>query len=180
MEPRLRWALNANICPFFIRDMRKEFPDYDLFCLDADALMLKKPELLIDAPRGYDFGAVFFHNQYYEFNQLCGGGLYFASTDKANELLDRWCEAQEWRNKELRDGIYKLPTIFPQDQETLQTLLQTIPDLKWIEFPPEYGYIEPTPSGKAVMPKVEDPVIVHTQASRTHRKKNPSKGAGNV
>ena len=172
MDTKLRWALNANICPFFMKEMRLKYPGYDLFYLDVDATMVEKPRIFLDQPRNYDFGAVFINNPA-GFNQLCGGGLYFAATKEANELLDRWIEVQTWRNKELKEGIYRLPCILPQDQEILQTTLLTIPDLRWVSLPPEYGYIEPRGGRKKVnvMPAVKEPVIIHHQASRINRGK---------
>lgn len=167
-DSKLQWAMNANICPFFIKQIREKYPDTDLFCIDADAQMLRRPDLFLDHPRDYDFGAVFIENKYQNIRQLCGGGLYFAATEKANDLLDRWTEIQKWRNEELLDGIYRLPCIFPQDQESLQTAYQIISELKWIELPHEYGYIE-SYSSKQIMPPVSNPVIIHSQESRIKR-----------
>ena len=170
----LEWSLNANICPFFIQQMREKHPEKDLFSIDVDAEILRRPDLLLDHPRNYDFGAVFIYNNYYKFRQLCGGGLYFAASKMADKLLDEWCEVQTWRNKEIQDGIYRLPNIFPMEQETLQVIFLTVPDLEWVELPPEYGYIEPFSKGnkspKHIMPVVENPVIIHYQASRTNRR----------
>jgi hypothetical protein len=169
-NPLLRWALDANICPRFIKKMRRRFPNKDLFCVDVDAEMLNRPKLFLDHPRDYDFGAVFINNFYHRFKQLCGGSLYFAATKNADNLLDRWIEVQAWRNKELEDGIYKFPYVFSQDQGTLQAVLPTIPNLKWVELPLEYGYIIPTTTGKDIVPPIEQPVIRHLQASRTNRR----------
>lgn len=172
MDTQLRWSLNANICPFFMKDMRKKYPGVDLFYLDVDATMEHRPELFLDYPRDYDFAAVFFDSKCRN-HQLCGGGLYFADTTVANSLLDRWAQVQRWRNQELKDGVYRQPCAFPQDQETLQGILPIAADLRWMELPKEYGYIKPLSSGRPVMSVIADPIIVHHQASRKNKlKKN--------
>lgn len=166
---RLQWALNANICPAFVKKMRKKFHDYDLFCLDVDAEMLHMPELLLDNSVGFDFGAVFINNCN-GFWQMCGGGLYFAASKKANELIDKWVLYQSWRNDDLRKDYYKPPYLLACDQETLQAVIPLISDLSWVEFPEEYGYIIPTSKGRAIMQHIENPVIKHYQASRINRR----------
>ena len=170
MKAPLPWAMNCSQCGPFLREMRDEFPLDDLLYLDADAVMVRYPHLFFDFPRNYDF-AVPFITAGKAVHQLSSNTLYFAASENATRLLDKWCEEQEKRNIVTLKSHFKPPFFAMWDQNTLQDVLLRVPGLRWIELPWEYGKITPTPKGEELMPSVdpEQIVIEQYQASRWNK-----------
>lgn len=170
MKPPMPWVINCAQCGPFIRDMRKEYPDRDLFYLDADAVVLRYPTFFQRYPRNYDFASVFI-TAGRAVHRLTSNALYFGATEKADALLDRWCAEQEKRNRLMCKGHFRPSYKWVWDQRVLQEVLHLVPGLRWIELPWAYAKITVTPRGDELMPSVhpDEIVIEQHQASRWNK-----------
>jgi len=119
--------------------------------LDVDARIYKYPHLL---RRIYCDIGVYYHQGRAQ-KGLFSSLIYLTYNDKVLELLDRWIK----RNSE---GV---PI---SEQHNLEL---SITDEEVFLFPHEYCKIDNTPYQWNPILHVEDPVIEHFQASRTHRRR---------
>lgn len=149
------WYKNTQYKPTFLMSMLDKFPDIDAFIyIDVDAVIKRFP-ILFDRLENYpdiQFAAhILDHTKYRRKNhppELLSGTLYMKNTQYVREVLERWQEAcssdsQIW------------------DQRALALVLS---ENQYFNLPEEYCTIFD------YMCTVQNPVIVHYQASRKHKK----------
>jgi hypothetical protein len=163
------WARNTQIKADFI--LEKLLENDSVVWTDADSRIKKYPELFDSLDQlEYDVGFFFISNQHVpEFKlpehsildnslvesqgYLQSGTMYFKNTVNTIKLLNKWIEL----NKEDSSQW---------DQWTLQKALNTCPEIKLYELPPEYVWIDNT--SRAIYGSLS-PVVYHTQASRRYK-----------
>ena len=134
------WVHNCAMKPAFIRDRMQDYPGKPIVWLDADARVRQKPELF-DAMANVDLACHYRHGV-----ELLSGTLYLGATPGAKVLVDAWCAAQL-----LEPWVW--------DQRILQRVVESSPDVVVRELPASYVRVFDDP-------KMGEPVIEHTQASR--------------
>lgn len=119
----------------------------DVVWLDADAVMCKRPTIFENF-KG-DFGA---HVRDFRWrkNELLGGTMYFADTDKTRKFVDEWIFLNNNTPKQRLS------------QWVIPTALKRVP-LEFVNLPASYCQIFD------LMKECGEPTILHTQASRKFR-----------
>jgi len=151
------WARATQYKAEYIRTMQRLYPDRPLVWLDADARVLQRPRL-------FDWLRCDLAGHWYRNKEFLSGTVYFAPGKVAREIVERWVI----RNSALPHGRCA-------DQRNLYEVLKTRQDVRIVNLPPEYTWIDAGSgndlSGRAYGCRY--PVIVHMQASR--RLKNPKR-----
>lgn len=159
IENKGDWYANTSYKPTFILNaIRKCESAYDsVVFLDADAKVLKYPQLFEDIPEEYDIAL---HHLSWEIwygykgdntKELLSGTVFFRINDKVKNLIKDWAnEAEKSREWE---------------QKVLAKVLLRHPEIKVYPLPIEYIYINSLPDDRPPLVKC-DPVIVHYQLSR--------------
>lgn len=133
------WVENTWQKPTFILECLERF-DRPLLWVDADGIVLKKPELKLDCDIG-----VYFNN--YEDRHARNATIYIEPTPAAKKFLCEWAAACQGPD---------------HDQTIMNWVLQRPPVCKVGHLPLEYTHIfdrDPIP--------IEQSVVLHFQASRT-------------
>lgn len=145
------WERNCGHKPEFLAGLRVEYPGIPLVWVDADARVIRRPELFDGLTA--DFAAHWLGS-----TELLSGTLYFADTRAGNELLSAWA-----------DACRKAPGDW--DQLVLQRTMHAVPGLTIEQLPPEYTWIDGggDPDISEHHYGKREPVIVHGQASRRLR-----------
>jgi hypothetical protein len=120
--------------------------------VDADAIVIQRPEALLTMPAGVDLAAVRFATD----QHLLSGTVYFSGSPKCMEVVKRW-----------NDLNAKYPDYLPDgrpawDQRTLDMALMTTPGVRFLGLPQEYTWIIEI-TQKAIPDLV--PVIMHTRGA---------------
>lgn len=141
------WELNCNAKAEFIRRKLESHPDRSIIWLDADARVIKKPEMFWSMAEEElcDFGA-----HYRRGEGLLSGTLYFANNSDTLAFVEKWALLCE-----------KNPTRW--DQKNLTIAYEKTPSIVRHNFDVEYCYIDKRHQHE--YPSIE-PVILHRQASR--------------
>jgi hypothetical protein len=142
VQDRGQWVLNCGLKPWFIAEMRRQYPNRPLVYLDADARVRQRPSLF-DVLSDIDLGV------HYRRAELLSGTLYIGATEAATDLVDRWA-------KECRAH----PSQW--DQRVLQRLVDDDDELDVYSLPASYVRILDADD----MGPIDDAVIWHGQASR--------------
>lgn len=155
------WTKNVAQKPNIILEVLNDSEeDEAIVFIDADATVERYPQLFHDIPDEYDIA---FHtldwNTWYRnksnVKELLTGTMYFRNRIAVKELCAEWyAKAQDGHRWE---------------QQILEEIIQKYP-LKIYNLPIEYCYIKTLPNGKEPYVKVDQPVILHHQASRTLKK----------
>jgi len=145
------WLENTSYKPTFIKEMLQKH-HHDIVYTDIDSVFMQYPTLFDEMPLGTIIGVHLYDRSLYlpfrKREEVLSGTIFFKSHPKALEIVEQWEEEctiyiREW------------------DQRTLQRVLN--------------GQFYPLPANYCVifdvMADVENPVIVHSQASRKVRKK---------
>jgi len=141
------WRANSNYSVQLIEEALKKYPTRSILKTDADAIFCERPVLFEQDNFDYDFAACWQDFKYRK-NELLGGTLYFANTEPAKELVQRW-----------KVKVEHGPT--QRNPELLHAAIQEMgSNLRWNNIPPEYCKIFD------IMRRVRHPVIEHFQASR--------------
>lgn len=169
--PPMPWVLNCAKCAEFCLDMFEKYPGKNIFYLDADADMIRFPELLIspDLPK-FDIAAPII-SKTTGVRELISNSLIFRRTKGARKILKAWKKEQERRVKYMLAGYYSEPFGAAWDQRVLQNVLEGKPEVSFFELPWEYAKIAPK-MGREIMVGVdpEKVVIVQKQVSRKNRR----------
>ena len=151
------WRANSNYSVWLIEKMLEKYPDRSILKTDADAVFRQKPDIFTRNDFDADFACCWFQWPSRK-RELLGGTLYFANTENARLLVQRWkekCIAQpRSRNPDLLDDAVK----------------EMKDVIKVMELPPQYCKIFD------LMRQVQNPIIEHFQASRRFRKEIDRKG----
>ena len=169
--PPMPWVLNCAQCADFCLDMFEKYPGKNIFYLDADAEMLRFPELLIspDLPK-FDLAAPIV-SKTTGVRELVSNSLIFRRSKGARKVLKAWKVEQEKRIKHMLTGYYSEPYVAAWDQRVLQDVLTGMPDITFFSLPWEYAKIAPK-MGREIMVGVdpEKVVIAQKQVSRKNRR----------
>ena len=156
------WVLNCAQCAEFCLEQFEANPERSIFYLDADAEMLRQPELLLSPflPE-FDVGVNMGHGK-----RVNSGTLIFRRTENARKVLLAWVEEQKFQTQKMLQGAYSKPYREAWDQQTLQNVLERL-KVEVLDLPWQYCSILPKdaetiPSGT---------VIIQYQASRETRYK---------
>jgi hypothetical protein len=142
MPDRGAWNLNVQHKPDFLLDVMKANPWHDgVAWIDCDAIVHKKPELLMNEPlfdvACYQDGAVIY-----------GALLYFRNNDIGKKALLNWSE-QTKRNPGTENRL------------NFMAAIRALPEVKLNnKLPAEYCYV------KRFHPQVTEPVIESLMISR--------------
>ena len=140
------WTANCALKPeLILRAMVDLHPDENIFYVDADAEFARFPELFADMERYYSYLVP----KWNKTGEILSGSLYFRNCAQSKELLEMWIKMQtddEW------------------DQKVLARVLNARDWQNGDYLPLEYCKIFDN------MDEIEDPVIVHNQASRRFKK----------
>jgi hypothetical protein len=158
IEDQGDWWANTHYKATFVKEMLEKHDDSILY-VDADAVILRQPELLSQltdcdiAIRYQDFD--------YRKNECLSGTVFFNNTEKTMELVEQWLY-QNTQHGGKKGGGYE-----GYEQVNLDRAIQSIDNLNLYILPPEYTFIHDTM--RKMYPDA-DPIIEHYQASRKHRK----------
>jgi hypothetical protein len=151
--------------------MFEKHPGKNIFYLDADADMIRFPELLIspDLPK-FDLAAPIVPKTTGVL-ELISNSLIFRRTKGARKILKAWKKEQEKRVKYMLAGYYSEPFGAAWDQKVLQDVLTGMPEISFFQLPWEYAKIAPK-MGREIMVGVdpEKVVIAQRQVSRKNRR----------
>ena len=149
------WNKNCNYKPTFLKQMMKEYFPLSIVYVDCDAEFVRHPILFdsLDCNIGLfelDKRKYYPQREYkkgVEYKETCSGTIFLNNNLKVMSLLDLWeRECEEHRGQ--------------WDQRNLQNVICN----DFYRLPPEYCCIDGT------MNMIQNPVIVHHQASRKVRK----------
>jgi hypothetical protein len=148
------WARATQYKAEFLRRMQLEHPDRPIVWLDADARVVRRPLL-------FDCLDCHFAGHWYRQRELLSGTLYFAPGRTTQHLVEEWIES----NRRHSGGRCA-------DQRNLQELVSRRRDLRIVNLPAEYAWID-AGSGNDLSSRAygrRHPVIVQVQASRRLKK----------
>ena len=161
--PPMPWVLNCAQCAEFCLDMYKRFSDRHIFYLDADAEMLRFPELLISSYLpDFDIGVHLSCGG----TQVNSGSIIFRRTPGTEKVLIAWKKEQEKRCQKMITGAYSKPYREAWDQRVLQDVLKQ-EEIEVLNLPWQYCGITTKEDSKVP----EGAVIAQYQASRETRYK---------
>lgn len=155
------WSKNTSYKPTFIKKMMLRHRDKNIVFLDADAEVLKYPELFDRIPENCNIAVhlldrdAWYNRKADGREELLSGTLFIRNCPRSLELVDHWirmCAArpEQWEQKMLQEVIVG-------NNEPIY------------ELPLSYCYIKTLPGGGEPHVKCSDPVIVHNQVSRELR-----------
>ena len=106
------WTKNTMVKAELFQEAMKKYPDKDIIWLDADAVIMQKPELFFEL-ENHDFDiCCHYLKTHYNPNELLSGTLAFRNNETTRQLVDDWVSDKEvnWDQKKLQklvDGKYK-------------------------------------------------------------------------
>lgn len=150
------WQKNTQLKAKIVRDLLTTFPERRCIYLDADSLVLRRPELFWTLPAGIDMAAILFAGRI-----LASGVVMFgpASTTRSLELVERWINICERYPDKLPDGRDAW------DQRCLQAALEMMQSRGRANFSPlpqEYNYIQEL--SEEAYPNLQ-PIILSTRGA---------------
>jgi len=158
------WIINSRQRPLYIKEAMKMFPGENIVWIDADAKILKYPELLFRIPETYDIGVNYLKwKEHYgrpeDKNkiEILDGTSYYKNSPSMLLFIDEWIERSVKVEKNHRHVLGQM--IDEQKDKTLNLFL----------IPREYCYIVSKPDGTQPKIPLNNPTIAHYQASRQAR-----------
>jgi len=162
---RGNWRKNAVLKPSVIKHFLDN-SERDLIWVDADATIEQKPVLLYHIPEEYDMAL---HWLDWELHygrkgdagksELISGTIFIRNNKKMKDFLTLWCEETDKR-------AFSFSTL---EQGVLEQLIKKS-DLKIMDLPRGYCYINSLPNGHPPAVEIKHPIIVHHQVSREYKK----------
>jgi len=155
------WQKNTALKSKIIKQMLLKYKEAVCF-LDSDAVIEKKPDLLLSIPKNIDIA-------YHEFNwyghwrgqwdnttkmELLSGTMVFNYNARVLGLLDEWIEK-----------VYENLNIW--EQKVLEQIVYARQDLNIYKLPASYCCV--LMQDYTIPAYIKEPVIVHHQASRKYR-----------
>lgn len=139
------WEANTRIKPEFLLHCLDKFPDKDVLYLDADSVMKKFPDLLVNF--NGDIGVYASDTRQGFTHSYLTGTLFLTNNDCVRRFLHRWIESQGAKATDV-------------DQDGFQKAVQWSTDVRVVSLPASYTKIfdRSDMGGEAV--------IEHYQASR--------------
>lgn len=130
--------------------------DRSLLFLDADATIEEYPRIFDELECDIAFHRLDWDSWYKNnthIKELLSGTLYLKNNEKVRNLVNQWHE------EAIKTTIW--------EQKILEKLIGENKELTIQELMIEYCYIKTLPNGSEPHVKVEHPIIIHHQASRT-------------
>uniref|UniRef100_A0A6M3KGG2 Putative nucleotide-diphospho-sugar transferase n=1 Tax=viral metagenome TaxID=1070528 RepID=A0A6M3KGG2_9ZZZZ len=155
------WLKNVAEKPAVAYRALEKYPSKNIILLDADSEILEYPKLFNEIPEEYDLACHFLEwESWYGYKgdktkELLSGTMFLRNNDKIKELCKQWYDRannnHEWEQKSLASVIVNS-------------------EVKIFSLPLSYCYIKTLPSGEEPIVKIDNPTIVHFQASRRYKK----------
>lgn len=164
------WQKNTQYKSHFVEDMLIEHAPHPIVYCDVDAEFRHCPTLLFKLPAsGIDIAACKHGG-----HELLSGTVFFSNSECCMQVVARWQQLCHTYPERFPGGL--LPH-FPKgdiawDQRMLdlairQLIKENVP-VNFQVMPPEYCFIFDISAAK--YPEINDPIIVHTAASRAYKK----------
>jgi hypothetical protein len=158
------WQRNTLFKPTFVKHMLEMHPDKNVVFLDADAEILKYPELFDKIPEDCNLAVHYldrdkwYNRNFGEPRELLSGTLFVQNTPEAKCIVEMWEQAC---------SSHKMVW----EQYLLQATVEKH-HIKVYELPVEYAWIKTLPNGDTPFVKPNGDIIIrHNQVSRTLKKK---------
>jgi hypothetical protein len=155
------WQLNTGYKSKFIKEMLLKHKEPVVF-LDCDASIVIYPELLYNIPKDIDLG--FFHFNWFGHwrgqwentskIELLSGTMYWDYNEKVLKLIDEWIS-------KIDENVNRW------EQKVLEEIVFARTDLNIYKLPAEYCCV--LMQNNTIPKYINDPVIIHHQASRLYR-----------
>ena len=158
IEPAKDWyAATAQKCDIILKLLKCQ---EDIVILDADAEIVKFPQLFFDIPKSYDMACHYLdwgvqYNKPRDKKELLSGTMLWRNRDISIKVLETW-KAEVDKNAHL------------WEQRALDKVLNRGTKLNIYELPYEYCSIR---RKDGTIP-CENPVIIHNQVSRQYKRRN--------
>lgn len=162
MENRGSWLRNVAQKPLTILHTMEKFLSYNVVALDSDCEVLEFPKLFTEIPEEYDIALhILDHDSWYghtnHVKEILSGTVWIRNNEKMRQFVKEWYLLAD--------------TADIWEQKCLFKLLESKKDLiKIFELPIEYCYISSLPNNQSPLVTVNNPIIVHHQASRRYKK----------
>lgn len=164
MDAKNNWIQNTNLKAIVVDQALAEI-ESDILVVDADCKINQYPKLLDKIPLKYDIGLFYLSwKEWYghetDKKELCSGTIFLRNRVNTKKLIQDWKTLTEKNNNKL------------SDQRFLELALKLNPNLNIYNLPYEYCWINSLPDGsEPKVPRPENVIIEHFQASRTLRSK---------
>ena len=134
----------------FIRDMQHAHPDRRIVWIDSDARVIQRPRM-------FDWLSCDVAAHWYRGREMLAGTLFFAPGKAGRSVVTAWIERNRAQPNRLR-----------VDQPNLMDVIEARRDLRIVNLPPEYAWIDAGSGNDLSMRGYgrRHPVIQHRQASR--------------
>lgn len=142
------WFKNCALKPKIIKRALEELQE-DVLYLDSDARILRTLPLIESNVPGFCVWDAPWRPQ-----ELLSGTIYFPNTQLSHEIIDEWIEAQN--NPNWKEILHQ------------RKLEKIVKDKAHIKLDHDWVNIAGKRPGSYML-KTENPIILHTQASRRHR-----------
>lgn len=159
------WKANSRQRPLRIKEAMEMFPGENILWVDADARILKYPEVLFHIPQSCHLGVNYLqYSDHYgrptdgDKVEILDGTSYYKNDYGIKPFIEEWIERSVIAEKNHRHVLKEM--IDEQIDEELNLFL----------IPREYCYIACKPDGSAPAVPIDNPAIIHYQASRLARK----------
>lgn len=160
VDDRRSWLGNIAWKPRILQQKLIQHAGTDILYLDADAELLQYPLLMDNLPPEVDLA---FHNLDHRtwYNKVTdrvevfNGTIFLRNNDRVRNFVNQWLTVTEQTPKRGEHHIF---------EQLVRTSGLTLYGL-----PLEYAYITSLPSGQPPHVTVENPVVIHTQASRNYK-----------
>lgn len=158
------WSANSRQRPLYIKEAMEMFPGENLVWIDADAKILKFPELLFHIPDAVHVGVNYFWwcDHYYQHTnsktiEILDGTSYYKNDDVMKKFVEEWIERV-------------IPNKINHRLELDKMIKEKKDEINLFLLPREYCYIMTQPNGDQPVIPIQEPIIAHFQASRNARK----------
>jgi hypothetical protein len=155
------WKTNVAYKPKALYHALEKNPLLNVVGLDADCKVLEYPDLFDNIPLEYDIAlhkldwkTWYGHNV--EKKEVLSGTIFLRNTEAVKNLV------KEWYERAIKSNTW--------EQQVLAQLLEE-KKIPVYELPLSYCYINSLPNGESPKVVIENPVIVHYQASRIYKKR---------
>ena len=159
------WAVNSRQRPLYIKQAMEMFPGENIVWIDADARILKNPDVLFHIPLSCHLGAnyLLWEDHYGRITdkdkvEILDGTSYFQNSPEMLKFMDEWIE------RSVYDGVNHRRVLGEMIDERIDD------NLTMFIIPRSYCYVLTTPDGSEPVNPLKDPTIIHYNVSTKARK----------